>query len=134
MWYESMVKANELFSVDSSTGNIVFHEDLIDIASDEDRENALRYGVLTVRLKIVIPLLNTGVNPSIMYGGRSLLCTAGMLGYTYIVEELLDAGADITFKDRYEGMTALQHAARRKHRDIVALLLAKVKELKNVNK
>jgi hypothetical protein len=31
-------------------------------------------------------------------------------------------------------MTALQHAAKKKHRDVVALLLTKAKELKNVNK
>jgi hypothetical protein len=30
-------------------------------------------------------------------------------------------------------MTALQHAAKGKHREIVALLLAKAKELKNAN-
>jgi ankyrin repeat protein len=49
------------------------------------------------------------------------------------VRELIDAGADITFKDD-DGRTALQWAAKLKHRDVVALLLARAKELKNANK
>jgi ankyrin repeat protein len=56
-----------------------------------------------------------------------------MCGYADIVTELVDAGADITLKDEGK-MTALQRAAKMKRRDVVALLLAKTKELKQMNK
>jgi ankyrin repeat protein len=42
---------------------------------------------------------------------------------------LLDAGADITFKD-HEGMTALQLAVRGKHLDVLVLLLTRAYELR----
>jgi ankyrin repeat protein len=70
------------------------------------------------------------VNPSIQFRGKSILNAASTNGYTDIVKVLLDAGADITAKDR-TGMTALQCAAKGKHREIVTMLLVKAKELKN---
>jgi ankyrin repeat protein len=78
-------------------------------------------------------LLAAGVNPSIPCHTKDLLSFASIKGYTDIVEALLAAGADIREKDA-DGMTALQHAAKNKHRDIVAMILAKANELKNANK
>jgi ankyrin repeat protein len=66
-----------------------------------------------------------------------MLFVACKQGHTAVVKELVDAGADITSKD-INGKSALhhatRHAAKHKHRDIVALLLAKAKELKSANK
>jgi ankyrin repeat protein len=73
----------------------------------------------------------------VRFRGWSILYLASGDGHIDIVIELIDAGADITAKHPNSmgmGMTALQHATKKKHRDVVALLLAKAKELKNVNK
>jgi ankyrin repeat protein len=84
---------------------------------------------------LVKHLLASGVSPSTLFRTNSLLCWASIRGYTDVVRELLDAGADITAKTKGgDGLTALQLAAKHKHRDVVALLLAKAKELKNANK
>jgi ankyrin repeat protein len=130
-WGDMIVNTNELFSI-QSTGEAVFDMNRIDSASDKDRENALRFGVPRNFLAAVKPLLAAGVNPSILYRGTSLLSVASSVGLTDIVKELIDAGADLKFKDS-DGKTALQHAAKNKHRDVVALLLAKAKELKKMN-
>jgi ankyrin repeat protein len=110
-----------------------FHAHLIPSARDEDRESALKAGVWAESLTLVKHLLAAGVNPDLYFRGRRLLTVASNSGRTDIVGELIDAGADISFKDKY-GMTALQYAAKQKHRDVVALLLAKAKEIKNANK
>jgi ankyrin repeat protein len=110
-----------------------FDPRLIPSVSDRDREDALRFAVATSNLPIAKHLLAAGVSPHIQLCSKSLLCAASVRGCTDIVRELLDAGADITVKDD-DDMTALQWAAKGKHRDIVALLLAKAKELKNANK
>jgi ankyrin repeat protein len=65
--------------------------------------------------------------------GTSMLAAASAKGFTDIARDLLDAGADLAYKGP-DGMTALQSAAKGKHREIVTLLLAKAKELKNANK
>jgi ankyrin repeat protein len=131
-WLNLMVRTNELLSIDS-TSRIILNTELIDKASDIDKENTLKVSVALNSLTMVKSLLAAGANPLIRFRTKDLLSFASIKGYTDIVRELIDAGADITFKDR-DGMTALQHAAKNKHREIVAMLLAKAKELKNANK
>jgi ankyrin repeat protein len=132
-WLDLMVQTNELLYRDTTESDkIILNTELIDKASDKDRENALKLYVVMNSLTEVKSLLAAGVNPSLRFRTMDLLCVASGRGYTDVVRELLDAGADITFKDP-TGKTALQHAAKKKHRDVVALLLAKAKEIKNAN-
>jgi ankyrin repeat protein len=58
---------------------------------------------------------------------------ASITGCTGSARELINAGADITYKQGGR-LTALQHAAQMKHRDVVELLLAKANRLKKANK
>jgi ankyrin repeat protein len=134
-WEDLMVKTNELLYRDiTESDKIILNIELIDQASDKDKENALKFYVTSNSLTMVKSLLAAGVNPSLRFRRWSLLCESSSKGNTDIVEALLAAGADITFKDRGDGKTALQHAAKNKHREIVALLLAKATEIKNANK
>jgi ankyrin repeat protein len=112
---------------------IILNMEQIDKASNEDRENALKLYVSLGSLTEVKSLLAAGVNPSLRFIRVNLLSIASIKGYTDIVEALLAAGADIREKDD-EGLTALQHAAKHKHRDIVAMILAKARDIKNANK
>jgi ankyrin repeat protein len=133
-WLDLMVQTNELFSRDNTESDkIILNTELIDKASDKDKENALKFAVASCGLTEVKSLLTAGVNPSLQFWRWSLLCESSYGGKADIVRELIDAGADITFKD-HNGKTALQHAAKNKHRDVVALLLAKSKEIKKANK
>jgi ankyrin repeat protein len=135
-WEMLVLTTSDLFSVTStgtSTFEIVPDPHMLLKASDKDKENALRVAVLEDQLPLVQGLLALKTNPSTLFRNSSILCLASMWGKTDIVRELIDAGADIAFKD-IKGMTALQHAAKHKHRDVVALLLAKANELKNANK
>jgi ankyrin repeat protein len=132
-WEDLMVQTNELLSVDN-TSRVILNTEQIDKASDEDRENAMKLCVSLGSLTNVKSLLAAGINPSLRFIRADLLSVASMNGYTDIVEALLAAGADINAKDDDEGLTALQHAAKNKHRDIVAMILAKANELKNANK
>lgn len=130
-WLDLMVQTNELLSI-GNTSRIILNTVLIDKASDIDRENALKFSVASNILTEVKSLLAAGVNPSLRFRAMDLLSVASIYGSADIVRELIDAGADIAFKDS-TGKTALQHAAKHKHRDVVALLLAKAKEIKNAN-
>jgi ankyrin repeat protein len=133
-WQDLMVKTNELLYRDNNDSDkIILHTELVDNSSDKDRENALKLYVLLGGLTEVRSLLAAGVDPSLRFCARNLLSIASCMGNADIVRALLDAGADITYKDE-DGKIALQWAAMHKHRDIVALLLAKANELKNANK
>jgi ankyrin repeat protein len=133
-WPDLMVKTNELLYRDNTESDkIILNTVLIDKASDKDRENALKFSVPADILTEVKSLLAAGVNPSLRFRAMDLLSVASIKGYTDIVEALLAAGADINAKGD-DGKTALQHAAKHKHREIVALLLAEAKELKKANK
>jgi ankyrin repeat protein len=108
--------------------------ELVDMlfGSADDREKVMTFVVAVCENMptMVKCLLAAGVNLSSTYGGMSFLMIASSAGYTDIVRDLIDAGADITAKTK-DGKTALQLAAKNKHRDIVAILLSKTNELKN---
>jgi ankyrin repeat protein len=97
-------------------------------AGKEEKDMALAAAARENHAKVRC-LLAAGTDPDAKYGGVSILTWASIDGYTDLVRELMDAGADITKKDE-DGMTAMQLAAKNKHRDVVALLLAKANELK----
>jgi ankyrin repeat protein len=132
MRLQLMVEASEL-SRAVSRGDVKLVNKLVRSAGEKEKNAALTVAVYGNMLPMVKCLLAAGVNPSIRDAGSSLLTDACIGGFTEIVRELIHAGADMTLKDE-DGMTALQHAAKHKHRDVVALLLAKAKELKNKNK
>jgi ankyrin repeat protein len=106
---------------------------LIVDAGDEEKEIALSMALASNQASVVKLLLAVGVKTTVLLYGESLLILASRYGFVDIVRELLDAGADITAKAR-DNRTVLQVAAAGKHRDVVALLLAKANELKNANK
>jgi ankyrin repeat protein len=132
-WQELALKTNELDSIDSSTGEAVFNHHLVDGVNDTEKDNALKLAVRRNDLPAVKSLLVAGVDPSLRFCDMTVLAYASSKGYIDIVKELVDAGANVLFDD-VSGCTALQHAARGKHRDVVVLLLAKTKELENANK
>jgi ankyrin repeat protein len=132
-WVEAM-SMNGMHVYYDDNGHIRLSDDhMIVNGTDKDKENALKVAIVCNGLNAVKHLLAAGVNPSIQYRGMSILCFASAEGAIDIVRELLDAGADITVKDD-GGMTALQWAAKGRHRDVVTLLLAKTKKLKKTNK
>jgi hypothetical protein len=106
---------------------------LIVDAGDEEKKIALSMALASNQASVVKLLLAVGVKTTVLLYGESLLILASRYGFVDIVRELLDAGADITAKAR-DNRTVLQVAAAGKHRDVVALLLAKANELKNANK
>jgi ankyrin repeat protein len=68
-------------------------------------------------------IAGSDLNPKDPFGGSSPLITAALFGKTEIVEILLEAGADINFKNN-DGSTALITAAFFCRPEIVKLLLA----------
>ncbi len=66
----------------------------------------------------------TNINEKDPYGGSSPLITASVFGKTEMAKLLIDAGADINFKNN-EGSTALHSAAFFCRPEIVKMLLAK---------
>jgi cytohesin len=135
-WREMIAMDKRIFIVKRSdlvVGRRRFNVDLIGSGNNTHIENALKLAVVIGELELVKYLLAVGVNPSLTYRGGSILCLACDMGYTDIAKVLVDAGADIAFKCS-DGMTAMMCAAKGKHRNIVALLLVKAKELKKANK
>jgi cytohesin len=130
-WSELVLMTNRLFCV-YSPGQFDFYTEMIGCASKADQESALIYGVYKNNLEIVRSLLSAGVGPSLS-NEKDLLCIASIGGFTDIVRVLVDAGAEMMFDD-CSAIPALQLAAQYGHRDVVALLLIKAKELKNTNK
>jgi ankyrin repeat protein len=134
-WKDLMVEKYELVRAVAADVEVDLElaNKLLINAGEEEKEIALILAVLDDRASLVKRILAAGVSTETEYNGGCLLGVASSLGYVDIVRELLDAGADITVKDD-SGKTPTQRAAKEKHRDVVALLLAKAKELKNANK
>jgi ankyrin repeat protein len=129
---ELMIETSDLVRAGSS-GDMEQVQQLVKGAGKDEKNAALVIAVNDDKPPMVKCLLASGADPDAKYGFLNVLMVACIHGNADIVRALLDAGADITAKDE-DGKTALQHAAKHKHRDIVALLLAKAKELKNANK
>jgi ankyrin repeat protein len=131
---ELMFESSEIFRA-ACSGDVELVGKLGGTASMEEKNYALVFAINVDRLPIsmVKCLLAAGADPDAKQCGVSMLMVACFKGDVDLARELIDAGADITVKDG-AGKTALQHAAKNKHREIVTLLLAKVKELKNANK
>jgi ankyrin repeat protein len=130
-WYELMAEKYKFVRA-------VVHKDLklvdklIIDADDEEKEVALMIAVQANEIDLVKRLLAGGVPTAVSFRGYSMLTVACASGYTRIVRELLDAGADISVVDN--GKTPMQWAAQHRHRDVMVMLLAKANELKNANK
>jgi ankyrin repeat protein len=132
LWEQEISLKNDVFKVLSTgIGNDELIRKAVTSGSDIDRENALKCGVWLGRHAVVKYLLTMGLNPSMLLRETSLLSVACINGNVDIVRELVDAGADITVKDR-SGMTALQWAVQFKRLDVLVLLMAKAN--KQINK
>jgi ankyrin repeat protein len=137
---EACAKKREMLDMESSELARAYFSDNAELVSqlfgsaDKEEKNIL-FGMAVHgnKLQMVKCMLAAGADASASYMGASMLKLASREGHTDVVKVLLDAAADITAKD-LGGKTALQHAAKNKHRDVVALLLAKAKELKKMNK
>jgi hypothetical protein len=131
-WYDLMREKYKLVRavVDQ---DLELVDKLMDDAGEEEKEVALKVAVVRNQVPVVKLLLAAGVKTTVLLYGNSLLRKACSRGLVDVVRELLDAGADITAKDR-DNKTAIQAAAAGRHRDVVALLLARSKELKMANK
>jgi ankyrin repeat protein len=129
---ELMVATSDLVRA-VSNGDMELVNKLVGSAGEEEKNTALSIAVFEGMFSIVKCLLAGGADPETKYGSMSMLIVASIVGYADVVRELLDAGADFAAKDD-DGRTALQHAAKEKHRDVVALLLAHANKLKRANK
>jgi ankyrin repeat protein len=88
---------------------------------------ALCVAVYSGHREFVKALLDGGVDPSCVRGGHSALMVACMRGHRGIAQDLIRAKADVSAKNVLN-FTAMQLAARFKHRDIVQLLLNRGKK------
>jgi ankyrin repeat protein len=129
---ELMVATSELVRA-VSNGDMELVNKLVGSAGEEEKKVALVIAVFEKKLPMVKSLLAGGADPATKYSSMSMLIVASLVGYADVVRELLDARADIAAKDA-GGETALQNAAKLKHRDVVALLLAHANKLKRANK
>jgi ankyrin repeat protein len=131
-WHELMADKHTLVRavVDDDMERV---NELLAYAGEEEKEAALAVAVLCNRLAVVKRLLAAGVRASVSHAGDRVLGVASKRGCVDVVRALLDAGADMSWKNEY-GFTPMQLAAQGKHRDVVALLLATAKELKKANK
>jgi ankyrin repeat protein len=131
-WYDLMREKYKLVRAVVEEDLELVDERIVD-AGEEEKEVALKVAVVRNKAHAVKLLLAVGVRTTVLHYGESLLRAASFYGFVDVVRELLDAGADITAKAR-DNRTAIQVAAAGRHRDVVALLLARSNELKMANK
>jgi ankyrin repeat protein len=127
-----MIETSELVRA-VSDGDMQLFNKLVGSAAEEEKNVALSIAVREDMFPMVKCLLAAGADYEAKYGPLSMLIVASLRGCAEIVKELIDARADITEKGEH-CMTALQCAAKHKHRDVVALLLAQANKLKMPNK
>jgi ankyrin repeat protein len=98
-------------------------------ASDAEKEVALVLAVAGDKLRTTRMLLGARANPSCTHGGMVPVMQAVFRGRMEMLQALLDAGADASQRV-CTGETPVQLAAKMQRREMVALLMAKVKEQK----
>jgi ankyrin repeat protein len=89
-----------------------------------EKEAALMLAVQTSQRDIVKFLLSHRVNPCCEHDGSIPIISACIFGDAQIASDLIDAGADIAARAG-NGMSTMEIALKKQHRDIVALLMAK---------
>jgi ankyrin repeat protein len=127
-----MIETSDLVNA-VACGDMEHVQQVVVNAGKDEMDMALVIAVRANLCSMVKCLLAAGADPDSTDCETRLLDGACIAGYTDIVRELIDAGADFTAKTK-GGRTALQLAAQYKQRDVVALLLAKAKEHTNANK
>jgi ankyrin repeat protein len=116
----------------SLVGNPALVHALLGGASADEMEVALVTAAWRGHCEVVKVLLAARADPSCYRGSTTPLTSAAANGDVAMARVLVAAKADITAK--FDNNTAMKTAAANRHRDMVAFLLAKTKELKDMNK
>jgi serine/threonine-protein phosphatase 6 regulatory ankyrin repeat subunit B len=132
MWPDLIQKKSPLLQA-AMRGNIFMVNGLLGSASAEEKEYLLVLASGNGVLPLVKLLLSAGVPAACYRGGATPLAIAASNNRLEIVKMLLDAKADIT-KVCGDGMTALQGAAAKKHKEVVVAILTHANELKKNSK
>jgi ankyrin repeat protein len=127
--YRTLSSRYVLRSILPSAEGCKCQHEVIPDPTDDEKDVALLYACMNNKPDGVKKCLADGANVNCCRDGRNPLYIAAGSGYVEIVSILIDAGADIEFTAP-NGKTAMQVAAREKHRDVVSFLLAKKNERK----
>lgn len=114
-------------------GNIQAVKQLLPISRQLEKDCAIAYAARKNKHQMIKYLISGGANPSLTFRQANILYFACFDNFPDVVRELIDGGADISAKDTLSGFSPIKIAAKRKHREIVALLLAKANELKKTS-
>jgi ankyrin repeat protein len=127
--WENLMMRNSRFVHACASGMLARAGMFFPDATIEEKEIALIIAVLRSQTAIVMFLLQNGVDPNSRRAGVPLV-EAANTGNINVVSFLLNTKADVNAQSN-TGMTAVKAAARRKHREIVTLLLAEAKKQKS---